>query len=221
MRDPDMTFKLSFFMLFQLNWIVKTVVHGWISARSSVSSRVFYVVVTPNFKKEIDIFSFTGQSNLQMIKHCLCINGRLSSSIKRSLLLICFAFLFHLEWEEREASLIGILSWLLTNRRSSIAIKKSWDIQVRKTNFLIPFILNLDRSLMAVISSCLQWSKIVFLILLLSYVVGIFASIHYALSLCTKYTGSIEGCRLNQKKSGVAFCEGSCAFSICSSFLAV
>ena len=202
-------------MLFQLNWIVKTVVHGWISARSSVSSRVFYVVVTPNFKKEIDIFSFTGQSNLQMIKHCLCINGRLSSSIK--LLLICFAFLFHLEWEEREASLIGILSWLLTNRRSSITIKKSWDIQVRKTNFLIPFILNLDRSLMAVISSCLQRSKIVFLILLLSNVVGICASIQYALSLCTKYTGSIEG--WIRRKAELRFVRGAVHFPYVRRFL--
>ena len=61
------------------------------------------------------------------------------------------------------------------------------------------------------------WSKIIFLFLLLSDVVGICASIQYALSLCKKRTGSIEGCRLNQRKSGVAFCERNCA----SSFLAV
>ena len=136
MRDPDLTFKFSSFMLFQLNRIVKTVVHGRISARSSVSSRVFYVVVTPYFRKEIDIFSFTGHSNPQMIKHCFFINGRLSSSRKRSLPLICFTFLFHLHWEGREVPWIVIPNWLLTNRTSSIAIKKSWDIQVRKTNFL-------------------------------------------------------------------------------------
>ena len=50
-----------------------------------------------------------------------------------------------------------------------------------------------------------------FFILLLSDIFGICTNIQYAVSFCTKHTGSIGGYRLRQKEIAVAFCERSCA----------
>ena len=46
---------------------------------------------------------------------------------------------------------------------------------------------------MTILSSRLQWSKVVFLILLMSNADVIYANIQYAVSLCAKHTVSIRG----------------------------
>ena len=83
-----------------------------------------------------DIFSFLHQSTPHRWQIDNTLLFRLSSSIQRSLLLMCFSFLCHLTGEEGETLSIAILTRLSTNSRNSIAINKNWDFQVRMTSKL-------------------------------------------------------------------------------------
>ena len=109
---------------------------GLIFTLSSVIGSLVYLHVITTWLwvyqlKIVDFFSH--QSNPQTVKHYLWINGRLSSSIQRSLLLMCFSILCHLTREKGETLSVAILTRLLTNSRNSIAINENWDFQVRMT----------------------------------------------------------------------------------------
>ena len=131
-----------------------------------------------HFHKSAQLFAQMLRNIVKIIKHCL--NGRLSSSLQSRCPWCTFPF--YVIWrgkKEKRFQLLFLTDYRQTQGIQSLSKKTEIFRLEWEANFSMPLNLNLKRLLIAVISSRLQWSKIVFLILLLSNTDVIYANIQY------------------------------------------
>ena len=106
----------SFYLNFILHIILIVSISpgGLMFTLSSVIGSLVYLHVNVAwlwvYKLKIVDICFSHQSNPQRAKYCLWTNGRLSTSIQRSLPLICFFFLCHLTREKRDTLSVAFLT---------------------------------------------------------------------------------------------------------------